>query len=106
MTWHGVDALDLVDWQHGGCAICRRAFTPSRRPRLDHDHGTGEIRGVLCNSCNGLIGLLNEDAQWLKNAAEYLLDPPSRECWTEPRWWPDSPGAAGLITIPTNKEDK
>lgn len=100
------DADELIQWQHNRCAICRRTFTLSRIPCLDHNHATGEERGALCHSCNGLIGLLNEDARWLMNAAEYLLDPPSRECWTEPRWWPDSPGAAGLITIPTKEVDK
>lgn len=94
------DADDLIQWQHGKCGICRRKFTPTRYACLDHDHTTGEERGALCNACNGLIGMLNEDVRWLLNAAEYLLDPPSRECWTVPHWWPGSPGAAGIITTP------
>jgi len=28
---------------------------------IDHNHSTGEVRGVLCNSCNSALGLLEED---------------------------------------------
>jgi hypothetical protein len=36
------------------CAICKRPFV--KTPCVDHDHKTGKVRGLLCNSCNGVLG--------------------------------------------------
>lgn len=58
-------------FDHGGkCAICTREF--SRTPHIDHNHSTGQVRGLLCYSCNSAIGNLQEDIQILKNAIAYL----------------------------------
>ena len=61
------------------CAICRRPETvinknPSRVNALsvDHCHLTGDIRGLLCSSCNRGIGYLGEDPNNLNRAARYL----------------------------------
>lgn len=41
------------------CAICEAAFTPDGpRMMVDHNHQTGEVRGVLCLHCNTGIGFL------------------------------------------------
>lgn len=59
--------------QGGVCAIC--AGSPSgKRPFLyvDHDHGTGKVRGLLCNSCNAAIGHFKDDAERLRSAIRYL----------------------------------
>lgn len=64
--------------QRGLCAICHRPETRlSRRGTLrclavDHDHATGEIRSLLCSSCNNGIGYFNDDSNLLIAAAEYL----------------------------------
>lgn len=39
---------------------------------MDHDHSTGEVRGVLCSKCNVGIGLLGDSAENVKAALEYL----------------------------------
>jgi len=44
----------LRRWQAGACAMC--SATRSRL-LVDHDHGTGLIRGLLCASCNTAEGL-------------------------------------------------
>lgn len=63
----------LLDKQNGLCAIC--FMPPSGRVKwlcVDHNHTTGEIRGLLCNHCNRAIGLLRDDPQIAANAADYL----------------------------------
>ena len=39
---------------------------------VDHDHVTGEVRGLLCHRCNTAIGMMNDDAQTAANLAAYL----------------------------------
>ena len=55
--------------QEGVCAICSK---PPKRGRLhvDHDHGTGRIRDLLCIPCNRDVGHL-EDHVWLARATDY-----------------------------------
>lgn len=45
------------------CAICK-ATEPgtSRGWCTDHDHETGEVRGILCHRCNRLLGMLGDNS--------------------------------------------
>jgi hypothetical protein len=66
-----------LEEQNFGCAICGQPETSTykgtvRRLAVDHDHETGEIRGLLCGSCNSGIGLLKEDPEILLAAVDYL----------------------------------
>ena len=54
------------------CAMCGGTPTRAEGWHVDHDHETGGIRGVLCSRCNHAIGLLDEDPQRLRAAADYL----------------------------------
>ena len=67
----------LLAAQGGGCAICGN--TPkSRRLSVDHDHATGDVRGLLCHRCNrGLPTWV--DAQWLHLAGLYVRGPSHME---------------------------
>jgi hypothetical protein len=56
--------------QHNACAICGRA--PDGALRVDHDHRTGRVRGLLCNKCNIGLGLLGDDRESLTRAIAYL----------------------------------
>jgi len=39
---------------------------------LDHDHGTGAIRGFLCIDCNHGLGKFKDDPAMLLRAIVYL----------------------------------
>lgn len=57
--------------QDGRCAICGSAESRGRGGRLsvDHNHETGEVRGLLCQPCNLALGTLE---QHLSAAFVYL----------------------------------
>jgi hypothetical protein len=65
----GADEFDeLVRQQGGVCAICGR-----RDPEhVDHDHETGDVRGILCFNCNGGLGQFRDSIDALLGAAAYL----------------------------------
>lgn len=62
--------------QGGRCAICGREFDPGQRPATDHNHETGKFRGILCHSCNWILGYAHDDPATLASAIEYLLRTP------------------------------
>ena len=70
--------------QGGGCGIC--GSTPSGRISLhvDHDHGTGRIRGLLCFVCNSSLGEL-DDPDLLRAALRYVEPPAERDLLIEAR---------------------
>lgn len=61
----------LLRAQDGRCAICGLEPT-DRNLHVDHCHKTGEVRGLLCTLCNLGIGMLADDAERLRAAADYL----------------------------------
>jgi len=63
----------MVTAQDGKCAICTDVLTPGRDTHVDHNHTTGENRGLLCNNCNLALGHMADDANRLLAAAAYLL---------------------------------
>lgn len=60
--------------QQGKCAICQKQETawPRKNLAVDHDHNTGKIRALLCTACNMAIGLMRDDPDRLRSAANYL----------------------------------
>lgn len=64
--------------QGGVCVICEKAETARdrmgrvRRLAVDHDHETGEVRGLLCHACNIALGYLDEDPERMESAAAYI----------------------------------
>lgn len=59
--------------QDGKCAVCHLACKSSRSLAVDHDHVTGQVRGLLCMNCNRAIGWLQDNPDLLMDAAAYLL---------------------------------
>lgn len=56
--------------QNDACAICKQPFTNT--PHNDHDHATGDNRGLLCGACNHLLGKAKDSPVISFNAIEYL----------------------------------
>ncbi len=89
--------LSEEDWdnllveQYDRCAICKRPFTQTRTPRIDHDHDTGEVRGLLCNGCNQRLGYLSDSADWVAGAHNYYCRPPAHTLFDPPRRHKDAP---------------
>jgi hypothetical protein len=70
---YGITAEDyfkMLENQGGLCAVCRKPSTV--KLCVDHDHETGEIRGLLCKTCNGYFGRINDSIAILENAILYL----------------------------------
>jgi recombination endonuclease VII len=69
----------LYRFQGGVCAGCRRATgTGKRKLAVDHNHETGEPRGLLCYTCNQVVGHFRDDPEALRRLAQYLENPPRR----------------------------
>jgi hypothetical protein len=58
--------------QGGACALCKKPPTLGISLHVDHDHRTGEIRGLLCMRCNNALGLFRENSDLLRRAARYV----------------------------------
>jgi len=76
----GINRQEYAEMFHahnGACAICSQPETATRNGRIkalavDHDHESGEIRGLLCSDCNTGIGKLKEDRDIMVSAIRYL----------------------------------
>lgn len=77
---YGISAeryAEILKQQGGRCAICRNV-PRTIRLAVDHDHQTGEPRGLLCKRCNhDLLGGGHDDVEMLYRAIAYLLYPPA-----------------------------
>lgn len=77
---------DLLATQGGACAICQRATGKTKRLAVDHDHSCCDgpvscgqcVRGLLCGTCNKILGHLRDDPQAGVRLFQYLTSWPSR----------------------------
>lgn len=77
LTLEEVDSLIVVF--RGKCGICRSLLTANLKKKgqplsavvVDHNHKTGNVRGLLCGGCNKGIGFLKEDPEILRRAMEW-----------------------------------
>lgn len=65
----------LFESQDQRCAVCRTDDPKHKYGwHTDHDHATGGVRGILCHSCNTLLGRLGDNAPALRDRVAVLLD--------------------------------
>lgn len=58
----------MLKTQDGACAICK-----DQKPlAVDHNHESGDIRGLLCRACNTALGMFKDNIEVLTNAISYL----------------------------------
>jgi hypothetical protein len=73
--------LALYQAQGGKCYICRRQ-PGKKRLAVDHNHETGEVRGLLCPGsdfgCNAMLGYIRDNVDTARRMVAYLEDPPAR----------------------------
>lgn len=60
---------EMLEAQGNRCDICRKEN--KRAMAIDHDHKTGRVRGLLCDSCNLSLGHIEIDG-FLEKALEYI----------------------------------
>lgn len=70
---------ELREKSNDCCAICGVSEKDSWNGKtkhyglyIDHDHATGKVRGLLCHSCNLVIGHAKDDVSLLESAIKYL----------------------------------
>ena len=62
---------EMYDAQGGKCAICQKEPLDNHLS-VDHNHETGEIRGLLCVGCNWALGWVKEDVVTLLRMIDYI----------------------------------
>ena len=68
----GIDDYNLIlEVQDYKCMICKQI----KKLSVDHNHKTGQIRGLLCHNCNVGLGNFKDNCDYLKTAIEYLKSP-------------------------------
>lgn len=78
MSWlkkYGITPAEYAEMlflQDGTCKICKQPPKGDRRLCVDHDHDTGKVRGLLCNTCNAGLGQFGDSVELLERAIEYL----------------------------------
>jgi hypothetical protein len=58
--------------QGGVCAICGKPPKPGKHLAIDHNHSTGNVRGLLCFRCNFGLSYFSEDPSTLFRAYQFL----------------------------------
>lgn len=61
----------MLSRSYGRCDICYKCFS-GREPFIDHDHSSGNVRGLLCSKCNFSVGLLDDNPEIVDRLYRYL----------------------------------
>jgi hypothetical protein len=63
---------EMLGLQENLCALCGDKMISSRVRCIDHDHKTGQIRGIICRDCNLMLGYAKENPAILGQGIEYI----------------------------------
>ena len=63
---------ELLASQRGCCAVCLDTLPGGNQTHVDHDHDTGQVRGILCGDCNRAEGILKGSPLRAERLAAYL----------------------------------
>ena len=69
---------EIFEAQNGACKLCLRELTlggkESTSAKVDHDHVTGVVRGLLCDLCNRGLGYFKDRPEVMERAARYVRE--------------------------------
>jgi hypothetical protein len=103
---------ELSEWKRDNCTdrcpLCGRSMSAvlDRNKVVDHNHKTGQIRGVLCRNCNAIEGKINNlcvrSGNWISHN-DFLNN--LMKYWAEQPDYPYYPGTkkVGTKIIPPPK---
>lgn len=78
ITWE--EKEEIFRLQGYKCGACGSSFpknTKHKRWAVDHDHDTGEVRGILCCNCNAALGMADNSIEIFQALIRYLKNPPA-----------------------------
>lgn len=62
---------EMLDRQKGVCKVCGKP-EEGKALAVDHNHHTGQVRGLLCSYCNQALGLAQDSLEIVKKMVDYL----------------------------------
>ena len=75
-TVHQVE--EMFEKQSGACLICGKPLVLGGKlpnsAKVDHNHRTGAVRGLLCDHCSRGLGYFLDNPAALEAAAQYLRE--------------------------------
>lgn len=66
------DYEHMLKVQEGRCNICRKSPDKDKRLHIDHNHDTGQVRGLLCFRCNFGLSFFHDSPEMLERAVSHL----------------------------------
>lgn len=75
LTRYGMTLEDFARLEHAQdrkCAGCLKPLEHGKKLHVDHDHVTARVRGLLCNSCNHALGMVDDSVATLARLISYL----------------------------------
>jgi hypothetical protein len=64
--------IEMFNSQGGVCAICKFPCVSGDKLCVDHNHTTGEVRGLLCRSCNLAVAAVGESEVLIYSLLYYI----------------------------------